>query len=48
MADPNYRYKLTPEIVWGTLHGLIGLGMVAWWQATVHLAAMARAANKSS
>ncbi|KAF8979706.1 hypothetical protein BDQ17DRAFT_1292053 [Cyathus striatus] len=35
-------YKITPEAVWGTLHGLVGLGMVVWWQGTVHLAAMAR------
>ena len=36
------RYKVTPEIVWGTLHGIVGLLMVVWWQGTVHLAAMAR------
>ncbi|TFK26132.1 hypothetical protein FA15DRAFT_638210 [Coprinopsis marcescibilis] len=34
--------KITPETVWGTLHGLIGLGMVFWWQATVHFAQAAR------
>ncbi|PFH48021.1 hypothetical protein AMATHDRAFT_42541 [Amanita thiersii Skay4041] len=39
------HYKVTPEIVWGTFHGLVGLGMVTWWQGTVHLAAMARAAQ---
>lgn len=44
----SFRYKLTPEILWGILHGVLGLGMVAWWQATVHLAAMARAANRGS
>ncbi|KIK54990.1 hypothetical protein GYMLUDRAFT_76748 [Collybiopsis luxurians FD-317 M1] len=40
--------KVTPEIVWGTLHGLIGVGMIFWWQATVgmtaQLAAMQRRA----
>jgi len=29
------RYKLTPEIVWGCMHGILGLGFVAWWQGTV-------------
>ncbi|KAI0064405.1 hypothetical protein BV25DRAFT_1882482 [Artomyces pyxidatus] len=28
-------YKVTPEILWGTLHGFVGLGMVAWWQGTL-------------
>lgn len=42
------RYKVTPEIVWGTLHGLVGLGMVAWWQVTVPLTSLARAAAKGS
>ncbi|KXN86506.1 hypothetical protein AN958_09978, partial [Leucoagaricus sp. SymC.cos] len=42
------QYKLTPEILWGILHGLVGLGMVMWWQVTVQLTAMARAANRSS
>jgi len=37
-----FRFKLTPETAWGTLHGLVGLGMVVWWQGTVHLAAMTR------
>ncbi|KAH6917865.1 hypothetical protein BKA70DRAFT_1245572 [Coprinopsis sp. MPI-PUGE-AT-0042] len=37
--------KVTPENVWGTLHGLVGFGMVVWWQATVHLAHMARQAG---
>ncbi|KAI0764595.1 hypothetical protein BD413DRAFT_169096 [Trametes elegans] len=37
-------YRATPEIVWGTLHGFVGLGFAVWWQATVQLtAAMARA-----
>jgi hypothetical protein len=43
-----HRYKVTPEIVWGTLHGLVGLGMVAWWQVTVPLTSLARAAAKGS
>ncbi|KAF9449823.1 hypothetical protein P691DRAFT_811634 [Macrolepiota fuliginosa MF-IS2] len=45
-GDLAEQYKLTPEILWGTFHGLIGLGMVVWWQATVHLAAIARAASQ--
>ncbi|KAJ4466992.1 hypothetical protein J3R30DRAFT_3579759 [Lentinula aciculospora] len=40
--------KVTPEIVWGTAHGIVGLGMIFWWQATVgmtaQLAAMQRRA----
>ncbi|KAH9847457.1 hypothetical protein C2E23DRAFT_848537 [Lenzites betulinus] len=32
-------YRATPEIVWGTLHGLVGLGFAVWWQATVQIAA---------
>ncbi|KAG6877460.1 hypothetical protein C0992_009934 [Termitomyces sp. T32_za158] len=28
-------YNVTPEIVWGTLHGLVGLGLVVWWQLTL-------------
>ncbi|OBZ67605.1 hypothetical protein A0H81_12374 [Grifola frondosa] len=35
-------YRATPEIVWGTLHGLVGLGLAIWWQATVHITAMVR------
>ncbi|KIK42596.1 hypothetical protein CY34DRAFT_804741 [Suillus luteus UH-Slu-Lm8-n1] len=27
--------NLTPEVVWGTFHGLLGLGMVVWWQGTL-------------
>lgn len=42
-----FRYKITPEILWGTLHGFVGLGMVAWWHATVHMAAMARSATRA-
>lgn len=39
-------FKVTPEIVWGVCHGFIALGMAVWWQGTVHLAAMARAAGR--
>ncbi|KAG6908945.1 hypothetical protein DXG01_002724 [Tephrocybe rancida] len=39
-------YKLTPEVAWGILHGVVGLGMVVWWQATLPLTAMVRAAAK--
>ncbi|TFK37997.1 hypothetical protein BDQ12DRAFT_684485 [Crucibulum laeve] len=39
-------YKFTPEILWGICHGVVGLGMVVWWQGTVHLAAMARRAGQ--
>jgi hypothetical protein len=35
-------FKVTPENVWGTLHGIIGLMMVFWWQSTLHLASFAR------
>ncbi|OCH85772.1 hypothetical protein OBBRIDRAFT_890953 [Obba rivulosa] len=34
--------RATPEVVWGTLHGLIGLGFAIWWQATIHMASAAR------
>ncbi|KAI0346670.1 hypothetical protein BDW22DRAFT_1405419 [Trametopsis cervina] len=35
-------FKATPENVWGVLHGLVGLGFGAWWQATVYLTAAMR------
>lgn len=35
------RYKVTPEIIWGVLHGVLSLGMVIWWQATIHYTQMA-------
>ncbi|KAF5330051.1 hypothetical protein D9611_010413 [Ephemerocybe angulata] len=44
-GDAAESLKITPENVWGTLHGLVGLGMVIWWQATVHLAQYARQAG---
>lgn len=33
------QLKIIPETAWGTLHGLIGLLFVAWWQLTVPIAA---------
>ncbi|KAG2049995.1 hypothetical protein BDR06DRAFT_940842 [Suillus hirtellus] len=38
--------NLTPEVVWGTFHGLLGLGMVVWWQATLHYAGAVRGATQ--
>ncbi|KZT04500.1 uncharacterized protein LAESUDRAFT_737920 [Laetiporus sulphureus 93-53] len=36
-------YRATPEVVWGTLHGIVGLTMAFWWQATVAMtSALAR------
>lgn len=43
--DHYLRYKVTPENVWGTVHGFIGLGFVVWWQATVQIAAAMRNAG---
>ncbi|KAI0642584.1 hypothetical protein C8Q79DRAFT_929001 [Trametes meyenii] len=40
-------WRATPEVVWGTLHGLVGLGFAFWWQATVHIAAAMARATKS-
>ncbi|KAG1776350.1 6-phosphofructo-2-kinase-domain-containing protein [Suillus placidus] len=39
--------NLTPEVVWGTFHGLLGLAMVVWWQATLQYAAAVRGAAQS-
>ncbi|KAJ7485305.1 hypothetical protein FB451DRAFT_1229129 [Mycena latifolia] len=36
------HYKVTPENVWGTMHGIVGLSMVVWWQGTVHYAQLVR------
>ncbi|KAJ7178621.1 hypothetical protein C8R43DRAFT_467445 [Mycena crocata] len=36
-------FKVTPENIWGTMHGLVGLSMIVWWQGTVHYAQMVRA-----
>ncbi|KAF8556021.1 hypothetical protein OG21DRAFT_752320 [Imleria badia] len=30
--------KVTPENVWGTFHGVLGLLMVVWWQLTLQYA----------
>ncbi|KAI0078317.1 hypothetical protein K474DRAFT_1641665 [Panus rudis PR-1116 ss-1] len=38
-------YKVTPEVVWGTLHGLVGLGFAIWWQVTVAITAAMRGAG---
>lgn len=38
-------FKVTPEVVWGTLHGLLGLAMVVWWQGTLGYVSMARKAT---
>ncbi|PCH35200.1 hypothetical protein WOLCODRAFT_107122 [Wolfiporia cocos MD-104 SS10] len=35
-------YRATPEVVWGTLHGTIGLTLAIWWQLTVNMAAAVR------
>ncbi|CDO77092.1 hypothetical protein BN946_scf184473.g36 [Trametes cinnabarina] len=39
-------WRATPEVVWGTLHGVLGLGFAVWWQATVGQAAMMAKATK--
>ncbi|KAJ3982136.1 hypothetical protein F5890DRAFT_1531646 [Lentinula detonsa] len=43
LAEAN---KVTPEIVWGTFHGLVGLGMIFWWQATVGMTAQLAAVQR--
>ncbi|KAF8813123.1 hypothetical protein BYT27DRAFT_7181699 [Phlegmacium glaucopus] len=40
------QFGITPETVWGTAHGIVGFGVVIWWQGTVHLAQMARVAQQ--
>jgi len=30
-----FEPKIVPETVWGTLHGMLGLVFVFWWQATI-------------
>jgi len=39
----NNSLKVTPEIVWGTLHGVMSLAMVVWWQGTLGYASAVRA-----
>ncbi|EJD51218.1 hypothetical protein AURDEDRAFT_143099 [Auricularia subglabra TFB-10046 SS5] len=34
--------RVYPESIWGTLHGLLGLGIVFWWQSTLGYVAAAR------
>ncbi|RPD56012.1 hypothetical protein L226DRAFT_485641 [Lentinus tigrinus ALCF2SS1-7] len=47
LGDLAESYRATPEVVWGTLHGLLGLGFAVWWQATVQMAAMAAQLTKA-
>jgi len=35
-------FKITPEVLWGAVHGFISLGFVFWWQSTVGLTAAMR------
>ncbi|KIM86802.1 hypothetical protein PILCRDRAFT_816057 [Piloderma croceum F 1598] len=35
-------FKITPEIIWGVLHGVLSLGMIAWWQGTLHYTQIAK------
>ena len=46
-VDGVCSYRATPEVVWGTLHGILGLGFAVWWQATVQMAAMAAQLTKA-
>lgn len=32
----THRYNVTPETLWGILHGFLGLSMIVWWQGTLH------------
>ncbi|CCL99203.1 uncharacterized protein FIBRA_01218 [Fibroporia radiculosa] len=34
-------YKITPELVWGTGHGIVGFSFAIWWQLTVGIARLA-------
>lgn len=34
-------YRATPEVVWGTLHGIVGFTLAAWWQATLGITQLA-------
>jgi len=36
------RLNVTPENVWGTFHGVVGLLMVVWWQLTLRYASAFR------
>jgi hypothetical protein len=35
LTSTIHRYKFTPEILWGCMHGFLGLGFVAWWRGTI-------------
>ena len=39
---PSYSRRATPEVVWGTFHGVVGLTLAIWWQATLGITAAAR------
>lgn len=41
-------YGVTPETAWGTLHGIVGLGMIFWWQATVGMTAQLAAMQRGT
>jgi hypothetical protein len=41
----RYRYKFTPEVLWGTIHGALGLFFMVWWQGTVGSVTAARKAQ---
>lgn len=28
----RFSLKFTPEVLWGSVHGLLSLGIVTWWQ----------------
>jgi hypothetical protein len=34
-AHSLHSFKVTPEIVWGSLHGFLGVSFVTWWQVSV-------------
>ena len=36
------RLQLTPETFLATVHGVLGLLMVVWWQGTLHIAKMSK------
>ncbi|KAJ8592953.1 hypothetical protein M405DRAFT_811761 [Rhizopogon salebrosus TDB-379] len=36
--------NVTPEVVWGAFHGVLGLAMIVWWQGTLQYAAAVRGA----
>lgn len=42
LGDAAESLKATPENIWATLHGFIGLGFAIWWQVTVGMAQQVR------